>query len=152
MSGDLIGVQYAVELPGLPARDALRRWARAALAAAERHGALAIRIVDEAESAALNSEWRGKRGPTNVLSFTAVIPPGLDVAELGDIVICAPVVAHEAAQQHKAADAHWAHMVVHGVLHLLGHDHGDESDALRMEMLETEILADLGFPDPYQAT
>lgn len=151
MSGSTIGVQYAVELPDMPERDAFRHWARAALAAAERHGALAIRIVDEAESAALNREWRGKQGPTNVLSFTAVIPPGVDVAELGDIVICAPVVAREAAQQHKPPAAHWAHMVVHGVLHLLGHDHGDEPDALRMETLETEILASLGFPDPYQA-
>lgn len=150
MSGSTIGIQYAVELPGLPERDALRRWARAALAGAERNGSLAIRIVDEAESAAMNREWRGKLGPTNVLSFNAVIPPGLGIAELGDVVICAPVVAREAAQQRKAPAAHWAHMVVHGVLHLLGHDHGDESDALRMEALETEILASLGFSDPYQ--
>jgi hypothetical protein len=84
MSGSTIGVQYAVELPDLPERDLLRGWARAALAAVERHGALAIRIVDEAESAALNGRWRGKHGPTNVLSFPAVLPPGLDVAELGD--------------------------------------------------------------------
>lgn len=151
MSGNTIGVQYAVDLPGLPEREMLRRWARAALNAAERSGALAIRIVDEAESAALNGHWRGKHGPTNVLSFQAVLPPGLAVSELGDVVICAPVVAREAAQQRKPVAAHWAHMVVHGVLHLTGHDHKHEHDALRMESLETEILASLGFPDPYQA-
>lgn len=146
-----IGVQYAVELPDIPQRDALRRWARSAMAAADASGSLAIRIVDEAESAALNRRWRGKQGPTNVLSFGAVPPPGIPVTELGDIVICAPVVAREAAQQHKPPAAHWAHMVVHGVLHLLGHDHHASPDAQRMEALETEILARLGFPDPYEA-
>lgn len=149
MSGSTIGVQYAVELPDVPQDRQLRAWARSALEAAEGRGALAIRVVDEAESAALNRRWRGKSGPTNVLSFRAAPPPGIDVAELGDVVICAPLVAREAAQQQKPPAAHWAHMVVHGVLHLLGHDHHDESDALRMETLETEILADLGFPDPY---
>ena len=146
-----IGIQYAVELPDLPQRDALRRWARGALEAADATGALAIRIVDEAESAALNRRWRGKQGPTNVLSFALTLPPGVDANELGDVVICAPVVAREAAQQDKPPAAHWAHMVVHGVLHLLGHDHKLAPDAQRMETLETEILARLGFPDPYQA-
>lgn len=146
-----IGVQYAVEIPELPAGDTVRRWVRAALESADRTGSLAVRIVDEAESAALNQRWRGKHGPTNVLSFPAVLPTGVTVAELGDIVICAPVVAREAAQQGKPPEAHWAHMVVHGVLHLLGHQHDDERDALRMESLETGILASLGFPDPYEA-
>jgi probable rRNA maturation factor len=149
VSASSIGVQVAVELPGLPARELLRDWARAALDGADGAGALAIRIVDESESAELNRRWRGKAGPTNVLSFPPAPMPGLAVAELGDVVICAPVVAREAAAQRKAADAHWAHMVVHGVLHLLGHDHGNERDALRMEALETAILARLGFPDPY---
>lgn len=146
-----IGVQYAIELPNLPTREALRRWARAALQAGNGSGSLAIRIVDEAESAALNQQWRGKHGPTNVLSFSLDIPPSVPVAELGDVVICAPVVVREAAKQHKQIEAHWAHMVVHGVLHLLGHDHNNEPDALRMELIETEILADLGFPDPYHS-
>lgn len=146
-----IGIQYAVELPDLPQRDALRRWARSALEAAGGAGSLAIRIVDEAESAAMNRRWRGKQGPTNVLSFAMALPPGVEAQELGDIVICGPVVAREAAQQDKPPAAHWAHMVVHGVLHLLGHDHKHEPDAQRMETLETEILGRLGFPDPYQA-
>jgi probable rRNA maturation factor len=145
-----IGVQYAVEMPDLPQREQLRAWARAVLQASGRSGALAIRIVDEAESAALNQQWRGKHGPTNVLSFAMELPAGVPVAELGDVVICAPVVAREAAQQHKAVDAHWAHMVVHGMLHLLGHDHQDEPDAMRMERLEAEILEGLGFDDPYR--
>lgn len=150
--GGSIAVQYAVEIPDLPAADAVRRWVGAALESAHGTGTLAVRIVDEAESAALNQRWRGKQGPTNVLSFPAVLPPDAGVAELGDIVICAPVVAREAAQQDKTPAAHWAHMVVHGVLHLLGHHHDDERDALRMESLEKEILASLGFPDPYEAT
>lgn len=149
--GSSIGVQYAVEIPDLPAADAVRRWVRAALESADGAGALAVRIVDEAESAALNQRWRGKQGPTNVLSFPGVPPPGTEPAELGDVVICAPVVVREAAQQGKTPAAHWAHMVVHGVLHLLGHQHDDERDALRMESLEKEILASLGFPDPYEA-
>ena len=95
--------------------------------------------------------WRGKQGPTNVLSFALTLPPGVDANELGDVVVCAPVVAREAAQQDKPPAAHWAHMVVHGVLHLVGHDHKLAPDAQRMETLETEILARLGFPDPYQA-
>lgn len=144
-----IGVQYAVELPGLPVRESFRRWARAALQVGSGNGSLAIRIVDEAESAALNQQWRGKPGPTNVLSFRMQVPPEVPIAELGDVVICAPVVAREAAKQHKQAEAHWAHMVVHGVLHLLGHDHQDEHDSVRMERLETAILEELGYPDPY---
>ncbi len=148
--GTSIGVQYAVEMPDLPAADAVRRWVRTALDSANGTGSLAVRVVDEAESAALNRRWRGKHGPTNVLSFPAVPVPGIEVAELGDIVVCAPVVASEAAQQGKPPEAHWAHMVVHGVLHLLGHQHDDENDAVRMESLETGILARLGFPDPYE--
>lgn len=139
-----IGVQYAVDLPGLPPRGQLRRWAGTALEAVGGQGALAIRIVDEAESAELNRRWRRKNGPTNVLSFPASLPPGVPVAEIGDVVICAPVVVREAAAQRKAAEAHFAHMVAHGVLHLLGYDHSP-----RMEALETEILASLGYPDPY---
>ncbi len=146
-----VGVQYAVELPELPKVTAVRRWVRAALDGAEARGSLAVRIVDEAESAALNLRWRGKNGPTNVLSFPATPPPGVDFHELGDIVICAPVVAREAARQGKPVEAHWSHMVVHGVLHLLGFDHQRENDAMRMETLEKEILAGLGFPDPYEA-
>ena len=109
---------------------------------------LIIRIVDEQESAQLNHRYREKTGPTNVLSFPfdAVVPEPLPI--LGDLVICAPVVAREATQQHKSINAHWAHMIIHGVLHLLGYDHSDEKDSEIMESLETEILLSLDFPAP----
>ena len=111
---------------------------------------LSLRLVDEAESADLNQRYRGKAGPTNVLSFPFEPPPGIKGPRyLGDLVICVPVVAREAAEQGKAPEAHWAHLVVHGVLHLLGYDHLDEAEAQAMEALETRLLANLGFPPPY---
>jgi len=110
----------------------------------KRHGELTIRIVDAAESQALNLDFRGKDKPTNVLSFQG------DTVVLGDLVICAPVVAREAQEQGKALLAHWAHMVVHGCLHLQGLDHEDELEAVRMEARETRILKNLGFPNPYR--
>jgi probable rRNA maturation factor len=110
---------------------------------------VSLRIVDAAESAALNQRYRGKAGPTNVLSFPADLPPGVPLAHLGDIVVCAPVVRDEAREQGKAAEAHWAHMLIHGTLHLVGYDHIAEADARRMEALESRVLADLGWPCPY---
>ena len=152
-------VQLALDMPGLPAETELSRWAEAAVKGAARENPalaercaeteLVIRIVNEGESAALNQAYRRKQGPTNVLSFPFESPPGIDVNLLGDLVICAPVVVREAISQDKRLTAHWAHLVVHGVLHLLGYDHQDEMQALEMETLETRILADLGFPDPY---
>jgi len=113
--------------------------------------ALSLRLVDEAESADFNQRYRGKVGPTNVLSFPFDPPPGgRGRCYLGDLVLCAPLVAREAAEQGKSPEAHWAHLVVHGVLHLLGHDHLDEAEAQAMEALETGILADLGYPPPYE--
>ena len=109
-------------------------------------------IVDEEESAALNSRYRGKRGPTNVLSFGTEPPAAAidgELLPLGDLVICAAVVQREAREQGKPARAHWAHMVVHGVLHLKGFDHEKARDAEVMEAREREVLAALGFPDPY---
>ena len=107
-------------------------------------------IVDELEGKTLNETYRGACGPTNVLSFPfdAEIPEPLPL--IGDIVICAPVVAREAKQQNKDLKAHWAHMIIHGVLHLLGHDHQNDSEAAIMEALETEIMQKLGFPPPYK--
>lgn len=144
-------VQLALEAPGLPASAQLRRWAEAALDGAEREGdlELVIRIVNEAESASLNETYRHKQGPTNVLSFSFEGPAGVDTNLLGDIVICAPVVNSEAVIQNKAVPAHWAHMVIHGVLHLLGYDHQEEHQAEQMELLEIRILHDLGYPNPY---
>jgi probable rRNA maturation factor len=138
--------------PALPEDGALRRWVRAALQGRRRATALVIRLVDEAEMAQLNQTYRGKAGPTNVLSFPFAAPPPVQSDLIGDLVICAPLVAREAAQQGKPAVAHWAHLVVHGVLHLLGHDHLDAAAARAMEALETDILGKLGFPDPYDQT
>jgi probable rRNA maturation factor len=137
-----IVVQRAVSPRGLPSASSLRSFARAALPA--RHGELTIRIVGAGESRELNRGYRGKDKPTNVLSFHGEKPV------LGDLVICAPVVASEAREQGKAARAHWAHMVVHGCLHLQGFDHEHEPEASRMEAREASILKRLGFPDPYQ--
>lgn len=108
-----------------------------------------IRIVDEAESAALNQQYRRKSGATNVLSFPADLPAEVDLPLLGDLVICAPLVQSEAVTQGRPVKAHWAHMVIHGTLHLLGYDHLEEAEAAQMESLETELLGKLGFGDPY---
>jgi probable rRNA maturation factor len=146
VSGNVV-VQRRVPPAGIPAAASLRRWAMAARGRAA--GELTLRVVAAAESRALNHRYRGADKPTNVLSFPA--DPGLPgAAALGDIVICAPVVAAEAVRQRKPARAHWAHMVVHGVLHLLGYDHMDGRGAERMEARERMILASLGFADPYQ--
>jgi len=110
---------------------------------------LTIRIVDEAEGSELNSRWREKSGPTNVLSFPAEPMPGAPDDTLGDIVICAPVVAREAAEQGKLFEAHWAHLTIHGVLHLRGYDHQTDAEAAEMEALETQLLKQLEYPDPY---
>jgi len=139
-------VSKAAELPTDPD---LRRCASAALAGQHFPLELLIRIVDEAESAALNRDYRHREGPTNVLSFPFLAPPPVQSPLIGDLVICAPLVAREAAEQGKTLQAHWAHLVVHGVLHLLGHDHLNEPDAEAMEALERRILASLNYPDPY---
>ena len=110
---------------------------------------LLIRLVDRRESRQLNTRYRHKNNATNVLSFPADLPEEVGLALLGDIVICAPVVAEEARDQHKTAEAHWAHLTIHGILHLLGHDHQLEEEAAEMESIESRILKSLGFPDPY---
>lgn len=146
-----VAVQRAVDCAWLPDAAAIRRWAAAA-AGPEHGGELTVRIVDEPESAMLNESYRRKAGPTNVLAFPADVPPYLDAAELaplGDLVICAPVVEREAAEQGKALTAHFAHLVVHGTLHLIGHDHDEEAAATVMEDRERAVLAGFGFADPY---
>lgn len=132
-----------------PDDDAFRRWVGAALAGRRETAELTVRIVDEAEGRALNARWRGRDYATNVLSFPAELPPGVALPLLGDLVVCAPVVAREAAEQGKPEADHWAHLVIHGTLHLLGFDHESESDAVVMEGLERELLAGLGIGDPY---
>ncbi len=144
-----IAVQYACARRAVPAAVSLRRFATAALRSRTNIPALTIRVVGEPESARLNSMYRGKSGPTNVLSFPFQAPPQAARDTLGDLVICAPVVAREARVQGKSPRAHWAHMVVHGVLHLLGHVHIKVRQARDMEGLEKRILDDLGYADPY---
>lgn len=141
-------VQQACAGADLPARIALRRWAQAALAGIDGPVELGVRIVDEDESAALNARFRGKAGPTNVLSF-GYGEGGLNGCFLGDLVICAPIVRQEAAAQGKAVNAHWAHMVVHGIMHLRGYDHMNDDEAKVMEEREADVLQALGFPNPY---
>lgn len=156
--GPLIDLQLATESSDeLPGIEALSRWVAAALAEHARvsgqSGAaspeLTIRLVDDAESQALNRDYRGKNRPTNVLSFPFEAPPGLDLPLLGDLVISHPVMHREAREQHKPLADHYAHLVIHGTLHLLGYDHIDETDAAIMEALERAVLDGFGIPDPY---
>ena len=147
-------VGYAVPRTGVPAAASFRRWVEAALRGARRRKSteLAIRIVDADEGRALNRDYRGKDYATNVLSFPAELPPGVALPLIGDLAICAPVVAREAAEQGKPPAHHWAHLTVHGVLHLLGYDHIDDAEAEAMEALEIRILAGLAIPNPYTPT
>jgi probable rRNA maturation factor len=145
----VVDVQRAIETG--PSDTDIEAWVDAVLEA-ERHPAaeLTLRIVDAEESAALNEQYRHKPGPTNVLSFPFENPPGVQLDLLGDVVICAPLVKQEAQQQAKDEQAHWAHLVVHGTLHLLGYDHVQEDEAADMEARETRILHSLGYADPYR--
>jgi probable rRNA maturation factor len=159
-----VELQLATRRPWVPGTVTLRRWARAAhqggLAslpvrkrrmheAVGQGAAVCLRVVGSAESRRLDREYRGKDQPTNVLSFPASPEERVVTGILGDVVICAPVVAREAREQRKTLGAHWAHMVVHGTLHLLDYDHERARDARVMEALEVEILRGLGFDDPY---
>lgn len=148
MSSCQIDVSYGID-SCVPTQTELIRWAHNALHGLREGASVAIRVVDNAESQVLNHDYRGKDYPTNVLSFPADIHPEVELDHLGDIVICAPVVEAEAAQQGKELGSHWAHMVTHGVLHLLGHDHIEEPAAEAMESLERDILARLAIADPY---
>ena len=150
-----VGVSYALPRLGLPAAVSFRKWVAAALDGRIRDADLAVRLVDSKEGRALNRHYRGKDYATNVLSFPADIaegvklPKGVKMPLLGDLVLCAPVIAREAKEQKKPLAAHYAHLTVHGALHLLGWDHEDTREAECMEQLEREILAGLGLPDPY---
>ncbi|WHO94380.1 rRNA maturation RNase YbeY [Xanthomonas campestris] len=148
-----VGVSYALPRTGLPSSVSFRKWVAAALKGRIREADLAVRVVDEKEGCSLNHHYRGKDYATNVLSFPAEMPQGLPkgvkMPLLGDLVICAPVVAREAAEQGKSLSAHYAHLTVHGTLHLLGWDHEDDKEADAMEQLEREILAELGIDNPY---
>ena len=134
-----------------PEESDIRNWIRAALTDRQLDTEISVRLVGVEEMSQLNHDYRDKTGPTNVLSFPAGLPEDLGLPLLGDIVICAPIVRQEAADQGKPAQAHWAHMTVHGTLHLLGYDHIEDEDARIMESMETAILASLRFPCPYGA-
>jgi len=145
----ILDLQLASTAGNLPSEAQIQLWLNAAVSPFQPVAEVTVRIVDEAESQQLNFDYREKDKPTNVLSFPFQCPPGIELPLLGDLVICAGVVAQEANEQNKSLDAHWAHMVVHGSLHLLGFDHINDDDALEMEAEEIQILAELGFADPY---
>ncbi|WLS77806.1 rRNA maturation RNase YbeY [Erwinia pyri] len=150
MSTVILDLQLACEkTEGLPAESDFRRWLEAVLPQFQEESEVTIRVVDEAESHELNHTYRGKDKPTNVLSFPFEAPPGIELPLLGDLIICRQVVEKEAAEQEKPLPAHWAHMVVHGSLHLLGYDHIEDDEAEEMESIETEIMLALGYDDPY---
>ncbi|WPC04527.1 rRNA maturation RNase YbeY [Pseudomonas benzenivorans] len=145
-----LDLQVASQAEQLPGEAQFRAWCELALRQRTADSELTIRLVDEAEGRELNSTYRHKDYATNVLSFPAEVPDEmLDIPLLGDLVICAPVVAREAREQDKSLEAHWAHLVIHGCLHLLGYDHIEEAEAEEMEALERTLLAELGHPDPY---
>ena len=146
----IIDLQIACEQEsGLPTAEQIEQWATAAVQPKSDEVEMTVRIVDEAESNALNLNYRGKDRPTNVLSFPFECPDEVELPLLGDLVICRQVVEREAQEQDKPLMAHWAHMVVHGSLHLLGYDHIEDDEAEEMESLETQIMTELGFADPY---
>ena len=143
-----VDLQVATDHSDLPAAGSLEIWAHCAWLD-DQDSEVTIRIVDSDESASLNSQYRNKSGPTNVLSFPFEAPAGITVPLAGDLVICAPVVDREACEQRKTATEHWAHMVVHGMLHLQGYDHIEDDEAEVMEALEIQLLTQLGFCNPY---
>ena len=146
-----LDLQLACEnAEGMPQAADFQRWLDAAILPFQEEAEVTVRLVDEAESQELNHTYRGKDKPTNVLSFPFECPPGIELPLLGDLVICRQVVESEATEQGKPLMAHWAHMVVHGSLHLLGYDHIEDGEAEEMEALEIEFMAVLGFANPYQ--
>ncbi len=147
----LIDLQIATADDYVPSEEQFHKWVSTALPKDVASLELTIRLVGEQESQNLNAQYRNKNCPTNVLSFPSGLPEGLDVPYLGDLVICVAVVEREAREQNKALEAHWAHLTVHGVLHLLGYDHMDEEQAEEMEALEVHLLGTLGFDNPYDA-
>ncbi len=147
-------IQIASDCTDTPKESDVTLWIESTLKAVDitDEKEISVRIVDEEESQQLNSQYRDIDKPTNVLSFPCDLPEEVDIPLLGDLAICGPVVAREAQQQHKTLESHWAHMVVHGTLHLLGFDHIEDSEAEHMEGIETSILKSLGYPAPYEQT
>ena len=146
-----VEVQRACPASGVPSPAKIARWAEAALAGRSEGAEMTVRVVGEAEGAALNAHYRRRTGAANVLAFAFDAPELPSLRILGDVVVCAPVAAREAREQSKRLDAHWAHLVVHGTLHLLGYDHDESDSAREMEAIERAILGRFGYPDPYAA-
>ena len=146
-----VAVQRACAVNGIPATAKLVRWAEAVLEGRLEGAQMTVRVVDETEGAALNERYRNRSGATNVLAFGFDAPELPDGRILGDVVVCAPVVEREARAHSKPLDAHWAHLVIHGTLHLLGYDHDEPDTARAMEAVEVEVLGSLGYSDPYAA-
>ena len=142
-------IQDVFQSEGQPTLEQFQYWVDTALADYDQDSELVIRIVDEPESAELNQQYRHKQGPTNILSFPVELPDGVELDLLGDLVVCAPVLEREALQQQKTLADHWAHIIIHGVLHLLGYDHIDDIEAEEMEALEIAILRKLNINNPY---
>jgi len=145
-----LDLQIACKNENLPTNENFQTWLESALIPFKKSFEVTIRIVDEEESQTLNHQYRNKNKPTNVLSFPFEVPDGIEMDLLGDLIICANVVEKEAQQQKKPLNHHWAHMVIHGSLHLLGYDHISDKEADEMESLEINILKTLNIPDPYQ--
>ncbi|RZG04116.1 rRNA maturation RNase YbeY [Pseudoalteromonas sp. CO348] len=146
----MLDLQLACEFENLPSEAQFQLWAEHALTQFREEAELTIRIADEHESQELNSQYRGKDKPTNVLSFPFDAPPGIELPLIGDLIICPQVVYQESIEQEKTFHDHFAHMVIHGCLHLLGFDHINEQDAVEMETIEKHILASLNIADPYR--
>jgi probable rRNA maturation factor len=146
---NLVEIQTIFKSNGQPDQEHIQRWVDAALEGVDQDTEIVVRIVDEQESAELNEQYRHKQGPTNILSFPVEVPDGIELNLLGDLVVCAPILEKEALEQHKALADHWAHIIVHGVLHLLGYDHIDETEAELMENKEITILNKLTIKNPY---
>lgn len=144
-----ISVQIICQQYYIPSKKKLVLWTSHVLEKIQPYAELNIRITDEEEARLLNKTWRNKNYATNVLSFTHDLIPHIRPKPIGDIVICAPVINEEATRQQKPKDAHWAHIIIHGTLHLLGFDHAQQDEAIKMEALEIELMSQLGYPNPY---
>ena len=143
-----LDLQLASDAANIPSENQFRQWSQLAWKG-DKPTEVTIRIVDESEMHALNFQYRGKDKPTNVLSFPFEAPAGIHIPLAGDLVICAPIVAQEAREQYKDTHAHWAHMIIHGMLHLQSYDHIDDNEAEEMEGLEIRLLAQIGITNPY---
>jgi len=145
-----LDIQIATKSSGYPSEQQFQQWVDTVLSDQSQDSEIVIRLVDDAESATLNEQYRHKNGPTNILSFPFEAPEGIEMDLLGDLVVCVPLIAKEAAEQNKLPEHHWAHITIHGVLHLLGYDHIEEAEAEEMETLEIKLLNMLNIANPYQ--